>query len=318
MKKILFFLCLMAVALAACNRGKKAKAVHYQDTMKIATLPTLDYLPFLVAQQKGIYDSLGLKVYFKIFNSERDRNAALYKDSTLDAFIVGLADAAIAHAKGDSISIVMQTDGIFYLIGSKEAAVRKFKDLNLKNVAVSHYTSIEYLADEMMRNGKMSLDSISKPEINDLTIRKRMLINGQIDAAFFPEPAATELAVLGKNTRLKGSDSLHLHLSGLAVRNKTIREKEKAVKTLIQGYNLAVDFLRNDTAKTVGRLLNRKYKTPYNILDSVKIPFYEKAQTPSDNEWKGVLRWLHNGNLIPKKYNAENLVNSSFTQNSKP
>lgn len=316
MRKILFILCLLATVIA-CNRGKDVKPVRYLDTMKIGTLQSLDYLPFLVAQQKGIYDSLGLKVYFKLFNSERDRNAAIHKDSSLDGFIVGLADAAIIQSKGDSISIVMQTDGNFYLIGSRESAVKKLKDLNLKNIAVSHYTSIEYFVDKIISNIKMSQDSICKPEINDMNIRMLMLKNGQIDAAAFPEPDATELAVLGKNSRLESSEKLHLHLCGLALRNKTINKKDNAVKALIQGYNRAVGFLKNDTSKTIKKLLIRKYKTPYNIVDSVKVPVFQPAQLLSDNDWKDLLKWLHNNNLVPKKYKGDNLFDRSYTNNKK-
>jgi len=316
MRKILFILCLLATVVA-CNRGEKIKPAQYKDTMRIGTLQSLDYLPFLVAQQKGIYDSLGLKVYFKLFNSERDRNAAIDKDSSLDAFIMGLADAAIRQSKGDSISIVMQTDGIFYLIGSRESAVKKLKDLNLKNIAVSHYTSIEYFIDKIISSIKMSQDSICKPEINDMSIRMLMLKNGQIDAAAFPEPYATISTVLEKNNRLKSSEELHLNLSGLALRNKTINKKDNAVKTLIQGYNMAVEFLKNDTSKTIKKLLIRKYKISYNIVDSVKIPIFNPAQLPSDNEWKNLLKWLHNNNLIPKKYKGDNLVDRSYTNNNK-
>lgn len=317
MRKLLFPLLLIFITLVACNNKKAAKVVFYQDTLNIGTLPSLDYLPFLVAQQQGIYDSLGLKVYFSKYNSERERNGAMDKDSTLDGSIIDLAHAMVAQNKGDSLSVLMQTNGIYYLIGSQEAKVKTLADLNLKNIAVSHYTGIEYFVDKILRHSKMSLDSINKPEINDMTIRQRMLQNGQIDAAVFPEPLASILIKNGKNYLLIGSDSLQLHVTGLAMKPKIIKGKEKAVENLIKGYDLAVGLLQNDTTKIVRNLLISQFKIPGKIASTVHIPKYTTAQIPSKEEIKELQKWLVNTNHLSKKYNSDKLVNPSFITSPK-
>ena len=42
-------------------------------------MPTLEILPFYIAEKQGIYDSLGLDLTFLQFNSANDRDAAFLK-----------------------------------------------------------------------------------------------------------------------------------------------------------------------------------------------------------------------------------------------
>jgi len=65
---------LLTLAVSAC--GGQRKESKQLPPLKIGAMSSMDYLPYVVAEKMGIYDSLGLEVEIVKFFSANDRDAA--------------------------------------------------------------------------------------------------------------------------------------------------------------------------------------------------------------------------------------------------
>ncbi|MBF0953231.1 MAG: hypothetical protein HXK18_06865, partial [Alloprevotella tannerae] len=70
-------LLLLVLIFAACAPKKKSQDATSSPSLTIGAMSSMDFLPFAVAQETGIYDSLGLKLDFVHCFSANDRDAAL-------------------------------------------------------------------------------------------------------------------------------------------------------------------------------------------------------------------------------------------------
>lgn len=308
MKKALFIIILLTLSY-----GCKRSVVNTtpSKTITIGVLPTMDFLPFAIANQNGTYDSLGLAVNFKMFYSEEEMCLAFHRQN-IEGMLTDIPDAIIQQNNYDNGQIIMQTDGYYQLIAKKE--IHSIANLKNKNISISHNTAADFLTGMVLQNKKINL-YVNEPEINKIPIRLTTLIDNKsniISASFLPDVSATKALHTGGMKVLRNSDSIGLHLNAVMMNKSAIENKGQEIKDLIIGYNIAADYINANKHKiwksTILYPLNIDKKTAMHI----KVPTYKNATLPEKRTIRMCRIWLKTRQLLNDKYDINKLVNYGF------
>lgn len=312
MKKYLFIFCVLMTLLSGCNTKKKQETQGALQELTLGAMSSMDYIPFVIAQKQGIYDSLGLKVNIVKFFSANDRDAA-FQSGNIDGTVIDFTGAMIQQANGVDLSMIMKNDGFFYLIAGKNAKIDSISQLKNKNIAVSRNTVIEFATDKALEAAGIKGDEINKPEINKIPLRLEMLQNRQIDASIFPDPFAT-IARNNGNKSLITTKELGISVTGTMFTGKALKEKEAEIKTLIKGYNLAVKYIQTHPVEEWSAILTEDAGLPQSLIKEITLPDYQQASLPTEKDIKTTIQWLKNKRLIPAEYNGKELIDSTFVR----
>lgn len=303
----LFLACAIA-ALSSCT----GNSVQDNGTkITLGAMSSLDYLPFAVACDKGIYDSLGVNVEITKFFSANDRDAALQAGS-IDGTVIDLTGAVMQQAGGVDLKIIMKNNGSFSLVATDESGIKTPADLAGKKTAVSRNTVIEYSTDLMAASAGVSPDDIDKVEINKIPLRLEMLRAKKIDACILPEPFVS-MAARDGCMEVENTENLGISVTATVITGKALKEKAEELRLLVKGYSLAVEYMRTHPADEWSDIIVKGAGVPQELLHKVALPAYETAKLPAEKDIASTIKWLKSKSLIPEKYDTAALCDSSFT-----
>lgn len=312
MKKYFLLFCTLVTFVAACTHKKETTGQGPLQELKLGAMSSMDYIPFVIAQKTGIYDSLGLKLDLVKFFSANDRDAA-FQSGNIDGTVIDFTGAAIQQANGVDLAMIMKNDGIFYLIAAKGSGIDAPDGLKNKNIAVSRNTVIEFSTDKALEAAGISTQEVNKPEINKIPLRLEMLQSGQIDASIFPDPFAT-IALDNGHKSLITTKDLGISVTGTMFTGKALKEKSEEIKALIEGYNLAVAYLKSHPVKEWASVLVEDAGVPYSLVDEIILPDYRPAALPTEKDITTTIQWLKSKKLIPADYSGKTLVDTTFVR----
>ena len=143
----------------------------------------------------------------------------------------GAAKGADAQDGGkDSIIELHNSTLTLSLITTKSSRIKNIKSLKDKIIAVTRNSAVDYTADKIMTKAQMPLEALNRPQINDLKLRKQMLMLGQYDGAILPEPYATECVDSGANRVFTTTEPLLRVITTKNAQKKFEKEMEMIVK----------------------------------------------------------------------------------------
>lgn len=318
MKKVFLFL-IVAVSLAACQQShekQSEKKALTKDSvaLTVALMPTADCLPFYYAKEQGIYDSLNANIKILSFMAQMDCDTAFCRKH-VDVTYTDLIRAALLQSKDTALNVIMQTDGNHELITAFSKRIKSPKQLKEKMVGMARHSITDYLCSEIVKKGNFSPDELYKPQINDIALRAAMVQNATIDAAFLPEPYATQARLL-KNRSIYSTRKENIHLMAMMANWKAQKDPQKAelLQKLVQGYNLAVKELKDKEKQHMAHKVFKSFGLKQNVLDSLRLPQYKEASVPDPKQVEKAIEWLKTQELIPNNYNGDTLVTSSLTK----
>lgn len=311
MKRIVLLLCLSSLLLMACSHKKRTSSEPLEP-LNIGVMATMDGLPFLVAADKGIYDSLGLQVNFTVFLTETDRDAS-FEAHKFDGIVSDYTSAIMLQTKGIPLRTVMQNDGYLCLLtagGSKLNSIKQLKGINL---CTSRNSFAEYAAEYVLQKAGIKVEDVNEPEINQIPLRLQMLQDKQIDATFLPDPYASIAMNTGSHSLITTED-LHIHQSTTLFSRESLKKKTASVKALLKGYNIAIDYLASHPQQDWAGVLTNQFKVPENVIGLIVLPSYHYAQAPNMKEVKEAIAWLKSKKKIKDNYTGTELVDSSYIE----
>ncbi len=130
----------------------------------------------------------------------------------------------------DSIIVLHNSTLTLSLITTKSSRIKNIKSLKDKIIAVTRNSAVDYTADKIMTKAQMPLEALNRPQINDLKLRKQMLMLGQYDGAILPEPYATECVDSGANRVFTTTEPLLRVITTKNAQKKFGKEMEMIVK----------------------------------------------------------------------------------------
>lgn len=281
-------------------------------TLKVGLMPTLDCLPFYIAKETGLYDSIKADISFLTYGSAMDADTA-FKGKTVDGMFTDLCHAAALSAKGYNLNVIAGTYGRQVLVGAKSVRIRKMKDLKDRMIAIARGDQSKLFLQAMLKRNKIGNDITYLPQINNFQIRYTMLCNGQVDAAILPEPFAT-MAVNKKNKALSDNDVLGLNLSCMIMSEKAQKRKNTEIRRLMIGYNMAVEEINKVNPGAFRKILMKYYNMPAGVADTFHLPKFHKASVPSSEEWKRAVVWMQSEGLVPARFRGKGVITDEYIQ----
>lgn len=284
-----------------------------RNVFRLGAMSSMDYIPYVLAEKLGYYDSLGIDVEIVKFFSANDRDAAL-QSGNIDGTVIDFTGAVMQHAKGMNLKLIAEHDGIFSLIASKTSGIISVNDLKGRKIAVSRNTVIEFAVDAALASAGISSDEVEKPEVNKIPVRLELLRNGAIDATLFPDPFTT-IALFDGHRLLLTTVDMGIYVTGTVVRDEVLNTKYEVVKKMLEGYNMAVRYMNENMPDKWNNVLVSDAGFREELLKNVKLPHFKPLSTPKTDDLKETVRWLKEKNLISDEYNADKLIYDFFRMN---
>lgn len=292
--------------ISSCGSGSSSRKANEVMNLRMGIMPSVDHLPFAWAQKQGIYDSLGLKLEIERFYSPMERDVAL-QVGQLDASISDYTSVMIQHAKGLPLRLGMQCQGAFAFITAADTPCERVEDLRGKEIALSSNTVIEYATDRLLALSGVSPEEVTKVEVQKIPLRLEMLLSGQIDAAILPEPFAQIALEAGLKTipGVLAAGSPESQITGVAIAEKALQDKQEAIALLLKGYQIAVERIQMLSPTEWKQFVAQELGAQDLSLSREG---YSREITPNAATLQEVAAWLKAKQLIPESYQPTQLL----------
>ena len=290
--------------------SEEEQARRDSAALHIALMPVDDCIPFYYAQRTGIYDRLGLDLRIKTLQSQLDTDTALARGHVELAYS-DLARAIMLQQDSVELRAIAATDAPLQLITARRGRVRQLSQLRERMVAVARHSITDFWSDRLTDTIRLSRADIFRPQINDVRIRIDMLCNGTMDAAFLPEPYASEAIRRGnkQNFTTEGLEpQLFAYLATIGALEDSTRNQQ--LQILFQGYTEALNQLhQNQYQDTLAVLYKELCHTPDSLLDSLVLHArFMPLHAPRRSDAEAALEWLRSRDKVKTGYTIDSLI----------
>lgn len=312
MRKLeLVFLFLLFVS---CQRDAKQQSGGdvKSDALRVAVMPTVGCLPFYVAEQAHIFDSLGVDVELTTYQAQMDIDTAIARGH-VDVAYSDLIRAMLLQESGTQVYVAGEAESGLTLITARRGRVRNLSQLKERMVAMARHSITDYWCDRLADTASLARTDFFRPQINSLRIRRDMILAGTMDAAFLPEPQATMTSLL-RHRRNFSTSKLSPRLGAWVVTDTT---RSGQLALLWKSYMLAARGIAGRrNVSEVTQLLREHYSIPDSLADTLsnivttkllRVP-ERMPERPSADAVQKALRWLDSRSLRSKGYNADTLI----------
>lgn len=308
---VLFIVILLIVMnfLAGCQ-GKAIQPVPAQESTKnadsmklnIGIMPAVDSAPILLAEKKGYFKELGLDMNIQVYNNAANRQSAL-QSGELDGTMTDLIAFLNNIQNGLDIKITTSTDGSFPFLVKKGFAEKKQVKIGMMEISVSNFLSDEFL------KGKYEMEKVF---INEIPARLEMVKAGQLDMANLPEPIASMGQLSGLEKRVYASTDDFMP-EVMVFTGKAMKEKEEAIALFHQGYNKAVEDIKNNDAEARDILIEKLELKP-EIKDMMTLPEYHTTRVPDEAYINKIIAWVEAVQKIDITAAYDKMIERKFLQ----
>lgn len=283
-------------------RKRDSLALH------VAVMPVMDCLPIYYAQRMGLFANEGLDIRLDEYLSQMDCDTALTNQRSAVAY----TDIARILLMPDTVRALTSLPGRLTLVTAKTKRIRKLKHLQERMVALDRHSTSDYWSDQIMKEAGLEQADIYRAQINDVRLRKTMLTEQLVDAAFLPEPYATEAMMAGnKKLACKLDEDSIPFFNCFAALSKTLKDslRNKQIKTFLNVYDKVVERLNNNegNADSIHRILLEEYALSKKSIDTLHIPHFLKSHQPDEGNVNEAARWLLSRERAPRSWKLESL-----------
>lgn len=280
--------------------------------LHIALMPVDDCIPFYYAQRTGIYDRLGLDLRIKTLQSQLDTDTALARGH-VELVYSDLARAIMMQQDTVELRAIAATDAPLQLITARRGRVHQLSQLRERMVAVARHSITDFWSDRLTDTIRLARADIFRPQINDVRIRIDMLCNGTMDAAFLPEPYASE-AIRRGNKQNFTTEGLEPQLFAYLATESALADSTRCqqLQLLFQGYTEALKQLQQRQYQdTLAVLYKELCYTPDSLLDSLVLHArFRPLHAPRRSDAEVALEWLRSRDKVKTGYTLDSLIHT--------
>lgn len=254
-------------------------------SLKVGVMPTLDCLPVYLAYEDSIFLNQGVTVHLYRYNAQMDCDTAIAR-KRVEGTVTDLVRAARLQKQGTQLFYPVSTNLYWQLITNRKARISELKQLSDKMIAMTRHSATDYLSTLVIDSVKTKYD-VYRVQINDLNIRLRMLLNNEMDAAWMPEPYATQ-ARMAKHVALADSRDKNLQLGVIAFRSKLKTEprRKNQIDRFVKAYDIAVDSINKNGVHHYSALLTKYYGVDAQTVSNLPKLKYSHAMEPRQRDLK--------------------------------
>lgn len=314
-------LLLLTSMLAACGAANKNQAASNTDQagdskntapqteqlgeLNLGMLPSIDAIPFVIAQSQGFDKNHGVNLNIETFKSAKDRDVA-FQAGKIEAISADLVALAIYNEAGLNVKATSTTFGEFDLL-TGDANVKEVKDLKGKTVILSKNTSTQYTVAMMLEQAGLTEGDITVTEVPQIPTRLELLKNNKADAAILPEPFVT----MGKAAGLQVLSSTHtaeINPFILAIPQTVIDAKSKEIVAMYQAYNDAVAYMKSHDQSEYIDLIVKEVGYPDTLKEEITVPSYIPANQVDPKQVERAFAWAKQKGLLSKDISPEEVI----------
>ena len=304
--------------LASCAHKQEAKLSVAEAkkadslALHVALMPTLGCLPMYYAQLTGITDSLDLDIRLLRYTAQMDIDTAITRGHVDIAY----TDIIRAIRLSDSVSVTsfLASDEPLTLVAQKGKKVKKMQQMSEKMIAICRLCATDYWSEKMLDSAKISLDSVYRPQINDVRLRGKMMCTGLLEGAILEEPYAS-WAIWEGNKKLMQTRGEDFQFAVWVTTDSLGKDKRKAEQTrkFIVAYKTAVENINKGLyADSLRSILLREYAMPQAIIDTLQLPTIKQAFLPRKKDVEEAVNWLSGRGIKRQKFNPDTFINTTL------
>lgn len=300
---ILLIMTLFAAILSGC-----AKASEPQ-TLKIGVMSDLGAAPFIVAEENGYFDKLGLDVEITVFKSAVDRDTAM-QTGNLDGAMADMLTIIFYKDAGFESKMTSATYGNYVMVTSPKLMKSNLAATSPLRVGISANTVIDFATDQVISSEGLNehFEAIAIPQ---MPVRLEMLSAGELESATLPEPLASAAALNG-GEKVKGTIDLGLQPGIFIMSSDAVEQKSNEIEKLYEGYNQGVDYLNQTEQAEFIDLLVEKLGFPPVLVGAFDFPTLSHAQAADEVTFSTVLSWMKDRGLTTSDWTYGDVHTDAF------
>jgi len=312
-----------AGSAAATSGGVGDSAAETDDAsagrvaLRIGQIPTVDGLPFWVAEAHGYYEGQGIDVELVNFRSAAERDAAL-QGGQIDGALADILASVTMYSNGARVHITSinlgatQEEGPIYILAAPESGITSPEQLKGVEIAISTNSMDHYVTEKLLLESGLAPDEIATISIPQIPVRFESLMSGTVKAATLPDPLAS-LAIARGATVVQSDSQAERNYSQSVIifTARALEEKEEAIRRFFTAYNKAVGDIRQ-SPDAYRELLAEKASLPPEIKDSWRVTAFPDAQLPGRAEVEEVVDWLLEKGVITEKVSYDEIVRANL------
>ncbi|MBQ7422826.1 MAG: ABC transporter substrate-binding protein [Prevotella sp.] len=295
---ILFGAFLFSCGDSEKERGLQTKAKReqqmkeYESAFKVAVMPTIDCLPIYLLKDSMLYDTTKVDIRLRRYKAQMDCDTALVGGS-VQGSATDLVRSERLKSKGLSLEYVAATNAHWKLIANKRARLKELSQFSDKMIAMTRYSATDLLTDKAMMHAKTKYPAY-KIQINDVELRLRMLIGNEMDAAWLPEPQATEARIAGHNL-LMDSQKDSLSLGVVAFRKTDLSEKRRRqeLDEFVRAYDRACQLINQHGIGYYSALIQKYMNADRQVVEALPKMTFDRAFSPKPKNIAQAQAFLH-------------------------
>lgn len=307
---------LLLVATASCSHGNVKKqtldaAKEQSPDLVIGLMPVTDCLPFYVAGYNHTFTKNGVRVRIKTFASSLKCEDAFIKGE-IDGAYLTIPQMLYVDNRGVGLKAVMGLPGEMTVVTNHTRRIKKLSSMGGRTIALSRHDTSEFLVDDIAEITKIKRFELLRPQINDIFTRSRMLADNQVDAAVLPSPHDW-VSIRNGNVRVLSTNNAKIHFGSVCFHDSVVKGKSEKIRALIKSYSVAATKINSSNA-SADSVLIKIYRLEPAMLDSIKLPKFEKLQSVDSKDFVRAAEWGRKDGFINRVPEIEDLVSRKFTR----
>ncbi|XKK20003.1 ABC transporter substrate-binding protein [Bacillus sp. A17A.1] len=328
MKKLYIIVLVVLFTLAGCKtdtNSRKQSQSSIKDPIKIGMLKLSSSAPIFIGIEKGFFKEENIDIQPKWFDAAQPIAVATV-GGDLDIGATGItASLYNMVAKGQKLTIVADKGreapghSSNAIMISPQSNINKIEDLKGKRIGITQTGSTyHYMIGQLLELHHLSLKDIELVPLNSVNGMVEALKGRQIDATLLTEPQVSNALNQGYGKLLTSvGDEMDYQTSGIFLSEKFKEDKDRTIgflKAYVKStryYYDAITKKQGDQYDEVISIISKYTKQPEETIKK-GLPYINRNGKLLKVDIQKQISWYHTANLIDKKINVDEIVNTSL------
>jgi NitT/TauT family transport system substrate-binding protein len=317
----------LAIALLGPTNYETAHAAPLAIPLRVGLNTWLGFGTGYIAKEKGFFGDL--PVEFVIMEDWGIRqNAFISGQTQIDLSTVDtLAISSSKNMQGKVILITDESSGADGIVSKPE--IKTAADLKGKKVAYTRATCSHFLLIEYLKQNGLTMNDISRVEVDDPGRAGEAFMSGSVDAAVTWEPSITQIVNTGKGVRLVTSKTFPHQIIDVAVTSPDmLANRKEDIQKFVNGWLKAIDFLKQNP-KEANAIMAKNFKIAEKEIPDMAegVAFADLAKNkdwllpPGKSKEEALFNAANQAwseeKLVTTPREAKDMVTSEFISNAK-